>query len=101
MKKEQVIIQTETVKVRIMELEPGEVTPWHHHTEITDNMFGLAGEILVMMKNPEERRLLSPGGHCTVATGRVHQVTNNLQSGNSSYLLVQGVGTYDFIKAHL
>ena len=100
MKKEQIIIQTENVKVRIMELEPGEVTPWHHHTEITDTMFGLTGEILVMMKNPEERQVLTPGCRCTVATGRIHQVTNNLRSENSSYLLVQGVGTYDFIKAH-
>ncbi len=98
MKKEQIILQTENVKVRIMELWPGEETPLHHHTEITDNMFGLTGEILVMMKNPDERVVLTPGVHCTVATGRRHQVANHRKSENSTYLLVQGVGTYDFIK---
>lgn len=98
MKKEEVIIQTEDVKVRIIELQPGEITPFHYHTEITDNMFGISGEIIVSMKNPEEKILLTPGIRCKVETGRIHQVTNCLKTEISEYLLVQGVGKYDFIK---
>ncbi len=99
MKKEEIIIQTANVKVRVIELLPGEVAPLHHHTEITDTMFGLSGEIVVRMKNPEGQVLLTPGARCTVDAGRVHQVGNNLEAETSAYLLVQGVGQYDFIKA--
>ncbi len=98
MKKEEVILQTEDVKVRIIELQPAEISPLHHHTEITDNMFGISGEILVSMKNPEEKIILKPGSRCKVETGRVHQVINCLKTESSEYLLVQGVGKYDFIK---
>ncbi len=98
MKKEEIIIQTENVKVRVIELLPDEVAPFHHHTEITDTMFGISGEIIIRMKNPEEQVLLTPGVRCTVATGRTHQVVNLLKTETSKYLLVQGVGRYDFIK---
>ena len=98
MKKEEIIIQTEGVKVRIIELESGESGPFHFHTEITDNMFGISGEIIVSMKNPQEKITLKPGVHCTIEPGRIHNVTNNLEGKSSKYLLVQGVGTYDFIK---
>ncbi len=99
MKKEDIIIQTEGVKVRVIELLPGEVAPFHYHTEITDNMFGISGEIIIRLENPQEQVLLTPGVRCTVATGRAHQVVNRLKTEPSTYLLVQGVGKYDFIKA--
>ena len=98
MSKANIIIQTEDVQVRIMELGSGETVPLHHHSEITDTMFGLTGEIMVCKKTPEEQVVLTPGKHCVVAAGRTHQVRNRLQQEPSRYLLVQGVGTYDFIK---
>lgn len=98
MKKEEIILQTEDVKVRVIELQAGESGPFHFHTEITDNMFGVSGEITVSMKNPTERIILKPGVHCKIEPSRVHKVTNNLERETSKYLLVQGVGTYDFIK---
>ena len=97
MKKEEIIIQTDDVKVRIIELQSGESGPFHFHTEVTDNMFGISGEIIVSMKNPIEDITLKPGVHCTIEPGRVHCVTNNLKKETSIYLLIQGVGTYDFI----
>ena len=98
MKKEEIIIQTEDVKIRVIELQSGESGPFHFHTEITDNMFGISGEIIVSMKKPIEKIILKPGVHCKIEPGRVHRVSNNLKSETSKYLLVQGVGTYDFIK---
>ena len=55
MKKEEIIIQTKDVMVRVIELHLGESGPFHFHTEITDNMFGVSGEIVVSMKNPTEK----------------------------------------------
>ena len=100
LKKEEIIVQTANVKVRVLELQPGEVGPLHHHTEITDNMFGISGEIVVITKNPDEKKVLTPGVHCKIKPGRIHQVINNLGNEKSKYLLVQGVGKYDFIKKH-
>lgn len=98
LKKEELIVQTEDVKVRIIELHPGESGPYHFHSKITDNMFGVSGEIVVSMKNPIAKIALKPGVHCKIEPGRVHCVCNNLKTETSKYLLVQGVGTYDFIK---
>ena len=98
MKREETILQTDDVRVRLIELAPGERAPLHHHTEVTDTMFGISGEILVRLQNPEEEALLTPGARCVVRPGRVHQVLNHRPDESSQYLLIQGVGKYDFIR---
>jgi len=92
---EEVIIKTENVRVRIVELGPNEVASWHAHNEVTDNMFCLSGRMWVRMRDPDEETFLLPGERCTVAQGRTHQVVN-AQGTRTTYLLVQGVGRYDF-----
>jgi quercetin dioxygenase-like cupin family protein len=92
---EHVIIKTKDVRVRIIELRSHEVADWHYHTEVTDNMFCLTGNITVRLKEPDEEFVLSPGRRCEVMKGRVHQVAD--AGGDiARYLLVQGVGNYDF-----
>jgi len=97
MKDEKIILQTDSVKVRIMELDRGETAPLHRHSHISDHMFGLSGEILVRMRNPDQDCLLTAGAHCTVEAGRAHQVLNKRKDQTAKYLLVQGVGPYDFL----
>lgn len=92
------IIDTEKVRVRVMPLGPGEATDWHYHTEVTDTMVCLEGRISVSMKAPDETIHLKPGQRCQVLPGCVHQVSN-LDTGDSKYLLIQGVGKYDFISS--
>jgi quercetin dioxygenase-like cupin family protein len=96
MKREESLIQTDTVRVRAIELLPGEATPWHFHREVVDHLIGLTGLILVRLKQPVATLELQPGQRCTVEVGRVHQVANGSPSGAASYLLIQGVGRYDF-----
>lgn len=91
----EILIQTDQARVRIMHLSPHESNDWHYHTEVTDDIFCLMGIIVVRMQDPEEEIRLSPGQRCQVRTGRIHQVENPDKSG-SSYLLVQGIGRYDF-----
>jgi len=95
MKESEVIVKTDTVRVRIMSLAPREIADWHYHTEVTDNIFCLTGTILVRLKEPEEEHKLTPGGRCQIKTGRKHQL-ENLTEGEATYLLVQGIGKYDF-----
>ncbi len=94
--KEQVIINTSDVRVRKIELGPTEQGQWHYHSKVTDNFFCLTGSVVVCMKGQDEEILLSPGQGFEVAPGRVHRVANR-EAESSTYLLIQGVGTYDFI----
>ena len=97
---EQVIIKTKDVSVRIIEIRSHEVAARHYHTEITDNMFCLTGNITVRLREPNEELVLSPGQRCEVMKGRVHQVAN-AGADIARYLLVQGVGNYDFNVVNL
>ena len=92
---EEVILRTENVTVRVLSLPAGESTPWHFHKEVTDNMFCLSGDIAVLLKNPDGEIRLQLGQRCEVPPLRVHQVAN-MGSEEATYLLVQGVGHYDF-----
>jgi quercetin dioxygenase-like cupin family protein len=104
--KREVIAETENLRVVLMTLAPGEATPWHHHTKITDTTFALTGAVRVEIETDAdgvaeagrvERRELFPGAPCRIEPGTMHRVVN---AGNDpcSFLLVQGLGRYDFIK---
>jgi len=95
MQESEVIVKTDNVRVRIMSLAPREVADWHYHTQVTDDIFCLTGTILVRMKNPDKEVRLSPGQRCQIKIGRVHQL-ENLDDNEATYLLVQGIGKYDF-----
>jgi quercetin dioxygenase-like cupin family protein len=92
---EEVLVKTENVSVRILELEAEEKMAWHNHSEVTDYIFALDGEIAVQMRSPDEKVVLAPGERCEVSAGRVHRVVN-MRKDNTKYLLIQGVGRYDF-----
>jgi quercetin dioxygenase-like cupin family protein len=89
------IIKTENVLVRIMELEKDAATDWHFHTEVVDFFVCLKGTIQVETSNPDEQTLLHPGQQAEVSSGKVHRVVN-VHADRAEYLLVQGVGAYDF-----
>lgn len=95
MKEIDVIAKTEEIRVRVMALEPREIAGWHYHTQVTDHIFCLTGAILVRMQNPEIEVQLAPGEKCRVEIGRIHQL-ENLGDFEASYLLIQGIGKYDF-----
>lgn len=93
--RDETIISTGDVSVRILAMAPGKVAPWHFHTEVVDYMFCLTGTIMVHLRDPQEMIELLPGERVEVRPGRVHRVSN---TGGvwATYLLIQGVGTYDF-----
>ncbi len=92
---EEILIKTDNVNVRILELEEEEELPWHHHSEVTDYIFALDGEIELQLRSPEEKVALTPGKRYEVKSGRVHRVINRCRR-KTKYLLIQGVGKYDF-----
>lgn len=95
MKETEVIIRTDDIRVRIMALAPREIADWHYHTQVTDHIFCLTGTILIRMQNPDTEMRLVPGERSLVETGRIHRLENCVDF-EASYLLIQGVGKYDF-----
>ena len=95
MQESEVIAKTDDLRVRIMRLEPREIAAWHYHTEVVDDIFCLTGLIQVRMRDPDEEIRLTPGQRCQIIVGRIHQL-ENLEDREATYLLVQGIGKYDF-----
>jgi quercetin dioxygenase-like cupin family protein len=79
-------------------MAPGESTPWHYHSVITDNFFCLAGPMEVHLNGPSEVVTLACGEQYDVPPNRVHRAVNP-GAGVVRYLLLQGIGEYDFIAA--
>lgn len=91
-----VIAQTPELRVTEYVLPPGKIHHWHHHSEVTDRFYCLEGLISVELKTSADQLLLRPGETCTVAPGVVHRA-GNAAAEISRYLLVQGIGRYDFV----
>ncbi len=91
------VVAGQDVRVRIYTLAPGEVIPWHSHTEIADDFFVLGGALTVETRAPDDRRVIGVGERDRVLPGRVHQTSNRGES-DCRFLLIQGVGRYDWVK---
>jgi quercetin dioxygenase-like cupin family protein len=86
------------VQVRLFTLAQGDVIPWHYHGESTDHYFVLCGTLTIETRGPDERCALAVGERFTILPGTAHRISNNSAS-DCQFLLVQGVGKYDWHKA--
>jgi quercetin dioxygenase-like cupin family protein len=91
-----VVARSDDVLVREYTLDPGETIPWHRHTAVSDYYYGLEGTVAVETRAPAARHELGAGQAATVTPPTVHQVSNPGKAP-CRFLLVQGVGAYDFI----
>jgi mannose-6-phosphate isomerase-like protein (cupin superfamily) len=83
------------LRVRLFTLAPGGVIPWHFHSEIVDEFFVLEGELTVETRTPDDCRVLGVGERYRVNAQHAHQ-TLNRGAKDCRFLIVQGVGKYDF-----
>ena len=72
-----------------------EVIPWHSHSEIADEFFVIDGELTVKTRGPDDYRVLAVGERYRLNAGRAHQ-TSNCGITDCRFLIVQGIGKYDF-----
>jgi mannose-6-phosphate isomerase-like protein (cupin superfamily) len=96
------IAEGEDVQVKEFLLVPGEEVPWHHHTAVFDVFYCLAGTLTVEREEifSGERLpklVLQVGDSAKVEPGTAHRPFNDTNS-LCRFLLVQGVGTYDFMR---
>ncbi len=94
----EVLAETAELKVSVFALGPGQEIPWHSHSEIDDIFVCLAGRLQIEARDPAETLALAPGERHTMPAGRAHRVSGG-GDGRCEYLIVQGVGRYDFKPA--
>ncbi len=85
------------VQARLFTLAPGDRIPWHYHKESTDYYFVLEGTLTVFTREPEEMRTFGAGTDYKIAPETAHLITNN-STVDCRFLLLQGVGRYDWVK---
>jgi quercetin dioxygenase-like cupin family protein len=85
------------VQARLFTLAPGETIPWHFHSAVTDWYFVLAGALSIETRAPADRQLLAAGGTYRIRPQTAHLIANGSDT-DTRFLLVQGVGPYDFIR---
>ena len=93
-----VVAKGADVLVREYTLDPGEAIPWHRHSEVSDYYYGLEGMVLIETRNPPGRQEIGTGQCWTVTPPTVHHVSNPTRN-SCRFLLIQGVGKHDFVKA--
>ena len=92
----EVIAKVKDLRASILTVGPGQCVPWHHHSEVTDTVFCIEGPMQVETRVPDEARILAPGDITTITPGQPHRVSG-VDSGRCKFLIVQGVGNYDYI----
>lgn len=85
------------VQARIFTLAPGEEIPWHFHSNVADWYLVTEGTLSIETRAPTDRQQLSAGATYRIPAKTAHLISNR-SAGDTRFLLVQGVGPYDFIK---
>lgn len=93
-----VVARGSDVLVREYTLDPGEVIPWHRHSDVHDYYYALEGTVVIETRDPPARHELAIGGSTKVSPRTIHRVSNT-GTQPCRFLLVQGVGKYDFVPA--
>ena len=89
------VAQTDALRVRVFTLAAGQEVPWHYHSHVTDTFFCLEGTLSVETRSPGAHHRLEVGDRCAVPPMTAHRVTGH-DGRRVRFLIVQGVGTYDF-----
>ena len=93
------VIRGSDVQARLFTLAPGEAIPWHYHRQSTDHYFVLEGVLSISTREPDVMRRNFPvGSSYRIAPGTPHLIANDGDS-DCRFLLLRGVGTYDWIAA--
>jgi len=91
-----IVAETVTLRVLLITLDPGDIVPWHYHSTITDRFFALEGVVVVETRAPRAHHALVAGAQIEIGPKTAHQVSNG-GDGRARFVLVQGVGSYDFV----
>jgi len=83
-------------RINEMTLSSKQKVPWHYHNNIQDTFYVIEGRLRLFLQDPKEEVQLGPGESCPVAPRRPHLVTNGGE-GPVNFLVLQGIGEYDYV----
>jgi mannose-6-phosphate isomerase-like protein (cupin superfamily) len=79
-----------------LQISPTQRVPWHMHSNIQDTFYVIEGRLRLFLREPEEEVRLGPGETYCVRARRPHLVTNGGE-GSATFLILQGIGEYDYV----
>ncbi|MEJ0071540.1 MAG: cupin domain-containing protein [Pseudomonadota bacterium] len=91
----QTVAEGADLRVTILTLAAGECVPWHFHSEISDSFVCMDGPMVVETRAPRAMHELQPGQFCHVEPKVAHYV-HGKDDGPCRFMIVQGVGVYDY-----
>ena len=83
-------------RINEIQISPAQKVPWHFHSTVSDTFYVLEGSLRIFLQEPKEEVRLAVGQSYVVPPRRPHLVTNPGQ-GSATFLILQGVGEYDFV----
>jgi quercetin dioxygenase-like cupin family protein len=95
--KVELVAEGADMQARLFTLAAGEVIPWHFHTAVTDWYFVLEGELAIETRAPRADLRLAVGERYEIPAKTAHLISNK-SAAPCRFLLLQGVGPYDFVK---
>ncbi len=87
-------------RISELQISPTQFVPWHCHTRISDTFYVIEGSVRLLLKDPVEEVLLGSGETYVVRKRRPHRV-ENAGSTSATFLVLQGVGEYDYVPLKL
>lgn len=92
----EIVAEGADLRVQVLTLAAGQEIPWHYHSEVDDRFVCLEGEVVVETRAPRATHVLTPGQRCAVGPKTAHTV-HGRDGAPCKVMVIQGVGTYDFM----
>jgi len=89
-------LQRPGFRIAELQLSKTQTVPWHYHTNTVDTFYVLEGTMRLFLQRPKQDVVLKPGESFAVEARRPHLVTN-AGEGSLTFLILQGVGEYDYV----
>jgi len=83
-------------RIQEIQISKTQKVPWHYHNNVQDTFYVLRGSVRLFLRDPKEEVRLGPGDTYSVKARRPHLVVNGGES-SSTFLVLQGIGEYDFV----
>ena len=83
-------------RITELQISPKQKVPWHYHSNVQDTFYVLQGSLRIFLQDPKEEVRLAPGETFTARARRPHLVTNGGDT-SATFLVLQGIGEYDFV----
>ena len=83
-------------RITEIQLSKTQKVPWHYHNNVQDTFYVLNGNLRLFLRDPKEEIRLAPGDTYSIKPRRPHLVANGGE-GSATFLVLQGIGEYDFV----